>query len=65
MGAMTPTPATTNGSEAVAAARKRVIPAGQGGPVLRLLATLWAAAAMLTAFILAFCLQVRTELHSI
>lgn len=36
-----------------------IIPAGQGGPVVRLLATVWGYGAMLAAFVVAFCLQVR------
>lgn len=39
--------------------KARVIPAGQGGVAIRVLATAWGLAAMLTAFIVAFSLQVR------
>ena len=38
--------------------KPRVIPAGQGGVVIRVLATAWGMAAMLSAFIVAFSLQV-------
>ena len=57
MGAATGAGGAGGGGRHGGGGRRGVIAAGQGGLVMRALATMWGLSAMLTAFIVAFTLQ--------